>query len=255
MKAMNRPEMKIRYRCLLELIPVIIIFTLLTSCCSLFGLGLGALVDADSPVEYDTLSTGDAAALKSGDAVKVIQRDSSDVCGTYLRIYRVPLESYASAYEPVVASGAEKYSLPALGERVHVSLARDGQMYEGTMLGFGNRRMWIQADSCDSSARIPLTSIAEISSNGRFYSAESISSRLESGEIPQLFGIAVEDSTGLVQVPMERVARILVRDTPNSMLTGFCVGAALDVTALVVMVRRIGPRCRSASYTYNWFED
>jgi hypothetical protein len=232
-----------KYKSLLGWCVLLFSGTTLLSGCSVIGFCVGSAVDPGK--EGASVSIPDSLKnLLRETQVFVVKKDSTVVKGVFMGIAQVPDTMSASEYEEEyeqwkAQTGLDSSLLPAIGTtiQVRVRVVAGKDLYAGRFAGFEPGMLRIATPSQAQVISLKLIYIEEISDSLGHVStsADALQQALDAGA-PCC--IRLEPSiqlAGQPGVPLDKTARINLREEGDGKWTGLNIGVTLDVAAVLVV--------------------
>jgi len=203
---------------------------------------MGASRDAAKP-EYYTFKPSDAPALQAGLTYTITLTNQDRVVGKFIRLEREPNEEYMQAYSRFKRQS--NLVLPSSGERV-ILTTNSGRELLGTFKGFDHPNiMVVHLQDRPRSSRVIIDSLKIASDvHGKHFDIISILDAIGSKEAPILSNLFIEEGVDEVRIALNDVREIHQRPQKRGKLTGFLVGAAIDVALTIAILAQ-----------FNTFED
>jgi hypothetical protein len=209
----------------------------------------------DRKPDQVSVSLAELKKVAPGTQMRITLDDGRTIAGEYTGLARVPEGEYAARYANSLERTEADSSLPALGDRITVTLL-SGTHFERLFLGFDCSYASAALDSQTQNGSSPrillflgvepdtlrgmlsLSATKEIRDRqGKPVDLEKLQKTASEGKIPFLSAIALEDSAIQMLVPMEQVRKIEVPIRKNAKWTGLAIGAAADalwITAVII---------------------
>ena len=208
------------------------------SSCSLIGLGIGAISDASKP-DQATIQNHQLVAIKPGTICYITLRNEELLIGKFIGIDRVPEDEYAENYAKSRKQNRDVVFLPALGDSIILKLTTEKNL-KCNLLGFDFNYVAVQLNARTEPIRVNLGIITTImDSDGNLIEGETVRNLISEGRIPLMSAIVIQnlfqnenDST---RVTMDEVSQIELQVKKSGKLTGFLVGAVVDVAFFVYL--------------------
>lgn len=215
--------------------------------CSLLGLGIGAISDASKPKQTTLLGMA-AETVNPGAAVELTLKDGSRRNGKFVGIKHVPVENYEQAYNRSREQRPAGVLLPALGDRITVvtrpSAAKEPEKFwQVDFHGFDHDVVRMNTKVGKERQGWALSSVSKIiDPQNNEISGETITKLLATGQIPVLAVpvVAVQEAKELTQTAVDQIQQIQITNKRNGKLTGFLVGAGIDVVVLAITAASFG---------------
>lgn len=214
-------------------------FSLAWTGCSVIGLGIGTAIDSNGEDER-SVPGWEILTVDPGTIVTIFLRSGNVVRGSFRGIVQVPWSEYVIKYKNAQETQNKNGALPDLGTKISVTL-RSGEKFMGKFTGF----------DFDQEPSIATEGVWYGTNKVRFFETmlDSLENEIDvfflrallsDGKIPYRQAISIE--TGIkTRVPFEDVSVVHVPAKKNAALTGFLIGAALDVVVLAIAANtRVG---------------
>ena len=206
--------------------------------CSLIGLGVGAIVDANSKGSR-VVPAHDYAVIERGKMIELhLRTGSATMAGRFLggaqRPYSEWLARYAAARETAVVSGP----LPSPGDTIRL-MQRSHRVSEGEFQGLWIDRVDVQHPVAGSSPVVPHRSFDRIEWRGDTLGVDRLVTLERLGVLPTLTALRVATASGEVLVPADEVAWINAPTERHAASIGFLVGLVADVILVVTTVAAV----------------
>lgn len=209
--------------------------------CSVIGFAIGASVDANSP-ESDSISVRQLPGLELRAKVKVIGKDVT-VSGEYIGLEEIPIEEYRSSYRTWQAQERSGLFIPSLGDTIIITPVRDNggvRQIEGQLIGFRQQFLRLKikrsSDTAAYEGDMLISFIKDLSDGkGNMIEGKAIQAMMTANDIPLMSKMVIEQvetPAQTVRIPLDKIERIEKKVSQNAALTGFLVGAAIDVVVV-----------------------
>lgn len=222
--------------------------------CSVIGLGVGAISDSAKPDSL-TVPGWEVQTVKPGREMKLTLRDGEQLAGKFAGVDPAPKEQYAERYANSREQTKKEVPLPALGERVDVTL-NSGVQGERELLGFDYQYATAKTKGKDvpspvtshcaisvrqpgdtTSANVLVSDIDRIVDGEGIVVKGSMLEQLTSeGRVPFLSAIAIHDLSGRRQIGMEQVKRIELKNKKHDKWKFAAFGALFDATLIIAIL-------------------
>lgn len=219
--------------------------SLLQGSCTILGLGVGNLVDAEkkpqTPVRVER-----ADSLRSGMKTTVQLHDGWEYTGKLLEIRTKTPSEYAAQYEAFRNTPDALEKFPGLGDTLAlmsriVDVENDVTYYgqfSGIFLGFDRRQILIHEILLEKDIYISLQEISKIiDPHGVEYDPLIIGTLIMNGSVPFLSLVDIElmRYEYVETIPLEQVDKILIKTKTNKgKRIGAITGASIDAAVIVV---------------------
>lgn len=216
----------------------------LNGCC-LIGLGIGAASDAQKP-DSVSVSKDRLAMIKPGERIRLTLKDGSRVTGTLVAYRKLLHRSYLRQYYTFRNSLQDPYRLPYIYETLKIQTST-GRHYEGAFLGFDRQRMYVLNKELKT-RRISLSNIKEVDGmGGKTIKMDSIDKLFSRADFPFYSEkvsypeptVTVAVQNGSQKFPLNKINEITILPRKNGKLTGFLVGAVLDLGFTVLIINSL----------------
>jgi len=238
----------------LAALALFVVIALATNGCSVIGFGVGAISDSTKPDSL-TVPGWEVQTVKPGREIKLTLRNGEQLTGKFAGVDPVPQEQYAERYANFRDQRKEEVPLPALGEKINITL-NSGVQGERELLGFDYQYVPAQAKKEESpslmslqcaisvrqsgdttSARVLVSDIDRIvDDQGNVVQGKTLAKLASEGQIPFLCAVAIQDSTGHRQIAMEEVERIELKNRKHDKWKCAAIGAVFDVLLLIAAI-------------------
>ncbi len=229
------------YKKFLIFIVFIFGFLLLNGCC-LIGLGIGAVSDAHTP-DSVLVKQKQWPVVKRGQRIKVKLKNGQKVIGKYLSFKRSLTRPYLTHYYSFLQSTHRYNQMPKPYEKIQVQTV-DNKTLEGMFLGVDQRNLNLLTEYLNS-FRILLTDIKNITNEqGKIYQLETIREIISKPNFPLYSEKEIDKEAKLTIlvnnepksfVPTQ-IRQVEILPRKNGKLTGFLVGAAIDVVFVIFTI-------------------
>jgi hypothetical protein len=204
--------------------------------CSILGLGIGAVSDANKP-DTEVISGWDVKTIPSGTEIGIILRDGSEITGRYEGMGQLSPQEYDIRYSKCRQEQPEEIYLPAIGDTITV-VSKSGDQLVGRFLGFDYRIMHVQLFDRSETNRAALNLIDTIEDNrGNVLEGERLKQLVFDGKIPFRSVIVVTGPVTKAVISLDEVHQIQIPAEKKGALTGFLLGAAVDIIIIAIAAK------------------
>lgn len=238
----------------LAVLALFVVIALATNGCSVIGFGIGAISDSTKPDSL-TVPGWEVQTVKPGREIKLTLRNGEQLTGKFAGVDPVPQEQYAERYANFRDQRKEEVPLPALGEKINITL-NSGLQGERELLGFDYQYVSVKAKGekvpshvspqCAISVRQPgdttsgkvlVPDIDRIVDNeGNVVEGPTLEMLASEGQVPFLSTVAIHDLSGRRQIAMEEVERIELKNRKHDKWKCAAIGAVFDVLLLIAAI-------------------
>lgn len=226
--------------------------------CSLIGYGVGAIYDARAP-ETKQIGPWAAKTVNPDEKVTIHVENDRSISGTFNGIGTGNEMEYRQKYSQFTKQFGDPCNLPVLNDIISINL-KSGDVIEGRFQGFDlsikeldNRDPYRFIFHNTDSYCITLGDNQENKTNKYLlYNIESFSVRdhAESNvhclyklslerELPLVSEISINDSTGIINVDVDDITSLEIKNRCKGKSWGLGIGIAMDViTASVILIAR-----------------
>jgi hypothetical protein len=222
--------MKLSALCKSILIPLCLPYTLFIGC-SVVGAVVGGI--SQPAREGKITSSLGLDSISLGTDIQLVRFDRSTLDGSYKGLEVYPGKLYARTYDTLVARSAYSGFVPKLNQKV--TLRSAGRSEEGFFKGIDRGELLFQSALDADTIAVSLEDIEWIQSSDSSRLAGNTARKLvRDGSMPGRRVILLEVDRHDQTVPYESVELVIVKSRSSGVLTGFLVGAAVDVTLLII---------------------
>jgi hypothetical protein len=224
--------MKITTLCKRILIPLFLPYTLFIGCSVVGAIAGGASHPAR---EGKITSTLGLDSIDRGTDIRLVRFDRTVLEGTFNGLEVYPGKMYARTYDTLVARCSYKGFIPGLNQRITLkSLER---LEEGYFKGIDRGQVLFQPESDSDTLAVSLDEIEWLqASDSSRLNVRMAKKLVREGSMPGREIILLEVNREERHVPYESIEMVEVRGTGSGALTGFLIGAAVDITAVILIV-------------------
>jgi hypothetical protein len=217
--------------------------------CSVIGFGIGSAIDSSKPKEK-IVPGWEVQTIKPGNKIMLILKDGSGLEGKFLGLDRVPEQEYAEAYSRIRQQKPEGVLLPEIGENITITDTL-GKEWAYQFLGYDFRHIVLRPQGETESIRMSLNLMSRIVDNqGNIIEGETIRKLFSENRLPLLSAISIRQEPILNRIPesgievpvettrvaLDKIYQIKVPIKKQAALTGFLIGAVVDVTVIIIAV-------------------
>jgi hypothetical protein len=204
--------------------------------CSLIGLGIGAISDAQRKGGAGVSGLAELRTFERGTGIVLITIDGSRVDGDFVGIHDLNRQEYDRAYLAAIETLKVRDQLPLPADTISFEyFDAPGKRIRGLFRGVDAGLLFLWR----SSGGYSLSGIKNLQGNsGQPLDLFALHVLEQEGRLPGIArGVWVELKRDTVEVPVGEIVRIERDAGGNGKLTGFLVGAAID--ALVITVTAV----------------
>jgi hypothetical protein len=224
--------MKFRSVCKSILIPLLLPYSLFLGC-SAIGAAVGGAVHPAR--EGRITSTLGLDSIAVGTAIRLVRFDHISLEGTYGGLAMYPGRLYALRYDTLVARSAYRGFVPKLNQKI--ALRSAGISEDGFFKGIERGALLFQPASEPDTVSVSLEDVDWLmASDSSRLEGKTIRKLVRQGSIPGREIILLQTDNRGEHVPYESIEMVEVVRTGSGALTGFLVGAALDVVAAIIVI-------------------
>ncbi|HTY57764.1 MAG TPA: hypothetical protein VMF59_03065 [Bacteroidota bacterium] len=222
--------MKLSALCNRILIPLFLPYALFIGC-SVVGAVVGG---ASRPaLEGHVTSTLGLDSIVLGTEVQLVMYDRVTIEGEYGGLVVYPGKLYADRYASTVSHAAYRGFIPGLEQRV--TLRETGGSFEGYFKGVDRGAILFQPDAGSDTVIVsPEDVVGFRASDSLSVDGKSVRRLIRDGTMIGRRVITLHVGNADQMFPYESVEVVLVKGHASGMLTGFLIGAVVDVTALIL---------------------
>jgi len=209
----------------------------LSGCC-LIGLGVGAIVDSSKP-DSAYVPAGKAQTLKPGKTITVTKLDGEAVTGAYLGMDFVTVtDYYETKYADAQKLNKDRCALPDLSQSITIidtNSRRWDVEFRGFSRDFGGREYLLFRNLGQVIPnRVSLWSVSGIAdSQGNIIQTDTLSQLINDRKIPTLSTLLIRSENDRIQIPTGEIEMVQYKLKHHGALTGFLIGACVDVIVVV----------------------
>jgi hypothetical protein len=212
------------------LIPLFLPYSLFIGC-SVVGAVVGGATRPSLEGRVTSSLGLDSIALGTG--VQLVRYDRVTLDGEYSGLVLYPGKLYADRYASLTSHAASGGFIPGLNQRI--TLQETGGAYEGYFRGIDRGGVLFQPVAGSDTVLIPSEDVVGIqASDSLRMDGKSVRALIRDGTMPgrRMISIRVNDAEQMVAY--ESVEVVIVKGHSSGALTGFLIGAVVDVTAIVL---------------------
>ncbi len=201
--------------------------------CSLIGFGIGALSDSGRKGGESVAGISELRGFERGKGIVLITHIGSRIEGDFLGIDELNRRDYDCLYLAAIETLAVRDKLPLPADTISFThFEAPGRKVRGLFRGVnpGSLVLW------QSKGEYSLAGMRNLAGDSaRPLDIYALRALDDEGRLPYLTaGVLVGRSHDTISVPVDDIARIEQDTGGSGKLTGFAVGAAVDVIVLVV---------------------
>lgn len=218
---------------------VVIIFQL--AGCSIISFGIGTAIDDSKPKQV-TIPDREVETVTPGTAIDILLKDGKQISGKYAGIGFLAEEEYADSYAKSREQLRNEIILPELGDSINIVVFGTGRQQPVKFSGFYYQGIQIKSMigpyTTARSLVMPIDQFSSIvDSRGDVLEAEIVKKLITEGKVPLLSAIIVQNKTGKETIAMDQVDQIQVPTKKHAALTGFLLGAVVDVFVIAFIIQ------------------
>lgn len=224
--------MKATSLCNRILIPLLLPYSLFIGC-SVVGAVVGGAVHPAR--EGRITSTLGLDSIGIGTPVRLVRFDHSSLEGEYRGLATYPGKMYARRYDTMVARSAYRGFVPELNQKI--TLRADGISEEDFFKGIDRGEVLFQPASGPDTISVPLDELDWLmASDSSRLGGKTLRKLIRDESMPGRELIELESDNRGENVPYESIDMVEVVGTRSGALSGFLVGAAVDIVAAILVI-------------------
>jgi hypothetical protein len=224
--------MKLTSLCKNILVPLCLPYSLFIGCSVIGAIAGGASHPAR---EGRITSTLGLDSIHTGAEVQLLRFDRSTVEGTYRGLALYPGKQYVRLYESHVARSAYRGYVPELNQRI--LLRSSGMSEQGFFEGIDRGNLLFQPDPGSDTVEVSVEDVEWLQASDSLHLQGKILRKLvRDGSMPGRRVIQIEAGGEMMNVPYESIEIVQLRGEGSGALAGFLIGAAVDLTAVILIV-------------------
>jgi hypothetical protein len=155
--------------------------------------------------------------------------------GTYRGLALYPGKQYVRLYESHVARSAYRGYVPELNQRI--LLRSSGMSEQGFFEGIDRGNLLFQPDPGSDTVEVSVEDVEWLQASDSLHLQGKILRKLvRDGSMPGRRVIQIEAGGEMMNVPYESIEIVQLRGEGSGALAGFLIGAAVDLTAVILIV-------------------
>lgn len=183
--------------------------------------------------EGKTTSALGLDSIEPGTEIQLVRYDRVTLTGSYIGLAVIPGKLYALTYDTLVARSAYRGFVPNLNQKI--TLRSAGRSEEGFFKGVERGEILFQPASGSDTVEVSLDDIDWLQASDSLRLRGTTAWKLiRDGSMPGRQVIQLEVNHEVQNVPYESVEIVLVKSTSSGAMAGFLIGAAVDITALII---------------------
>lgn len=201
--------------------------------CSLIGLGIGAISDGSSNRSSGDISLLSVRKLEPGSTLSVITRDSRRIEGDFIGVREVLPDQYRVQYAEALEKLGAKEQFPSPGDTIRFSpYSNPAANLRGIFMGVDPGAVVVSR----AGQRVGFLELAGMrSSAGAEVDLQALEAHVSSLRIPFVTrGLLLSTETDTTEILFSDIIRIEKERSHNGKLIGFGIGAAIDITVLIL---------------------
>ena len=201
--------------------------------CSVIGAIAGG---AGSPAQEGKItSTLGLDSINTGTKVQLLRYDRVSVEGIYRGLVLYSDRLYARTYEARVSRSAYPGYIPELNQKI--LLRSSGIEEQGFFKGIDRGNLLFQPDPGEDTVEVSADDVEWLRASDSLRMQGGILRRLvRDGSMPGRRVIQLEEGGGIQNVPYESLEIVRIQGKGSGALTGFLIGAAIDLTVIILFV-------------------
>jgi len=218
--------------CTRILVPLCLPYSLFIGC-SVIGLIAGSATSPSHPGRYTV--RGGLDSLAPGTDVNIVLYDRTSYQGKFAEVARIPPRLYRRIYDTVTARSSLARLIPRLGQTVTVysTGGKDSGSFAGVSLG----QVLVRTMDGLDTVGVPLDDVAWILiSDSLRLEGHLFLKHVHAGTIPGMYVVRLNPDQNVITVGYETVDIVEILPQSSGALTGFLIGAAVDVTVIILAV-------------------
>lgn len=201
--------------------------------CSVIGAIAGG---ASSPAQEGRItSTLGLDSINTGTEVQLLRYDRGSVEGIYRGLALYSGRTYAHDYEARVSRSAYMGYVPELNQKI--LLRSSGIEEQGFFKGIDRGNLLFQPDPGEDTVEVSADDVEWLQASDSLRMPGKILRRLvRDGSMPGRRVIQLEAGGGISNIPYESIEIVQMKGKGSGALTGFLIGAAVDLTVIILFV-------------------
>jgi hypothetical protein len=224
---------------MISLVLVLLAFTIPLTGCSVIGLAIGAASDAHASKEFTRLTP--LVDLSEGSPLTLITAHGDTVKGELVGLKEIP--EYDKIYRERVSGTPLGDVIPAPQVHVTVVAHEKAQLFgthqhrfQAKVLGFDPGVVRLLPGTSRYSPVFPLSGMDSLlSDGGHSISSETLIEMIKESRVPFVSILGIRDTLETHWIPSDEISLIIDKSSRNGAITGFLVGAAMDVCAVLAV--------------------
>lgn len=204
--------------------------------CTIIGLGIGAISDAKKS-DYKTISINELGKVKKSSIIIAVKRNGDQLPGTLLGLEPMNEDEYAEIYNKYRQRVLTRHKVPSLGE-ISILLIKSGRKLNYILTGFDYDGLILKKSKLTNPSKIlfaPLHETEIIDCEGNKIGTNTLERLVLSGEIPVFSSVKIQTLSGDSIVNLSNISQLLIPNKKNGRIKGLLIGAAIDVTTLIIL--------------------
>ncbi len=160
---------------------------------------------------WATKPVADGSDLKSGETVRIIQKDGHIIAGKFEKIQTLPDDEYMSSYNDPLQNYVATKILPRIGQTVFVRTNLAGnKTWKGVMVGFDHEGLLLRSDDNETRKYYIGTVNDMTGQDGTLIPKMKLRELFLDGDIPFMTALAVQTDRGEINIPINTIDNIIV---------------------------------------------
>lgn len=185
----------------------------------LLKLGFGIIVMASviiiatgcSVNGWATKPVADGSNLKTGETVRIIQKNGYIIAGKFEKIQTLTDDEYKSSYNDPLQNYFATKILPRIGQTVFVrTILSENKTWKGVMVGFDHEGLLLTSDDNETRKYYIGTVNDMTSQDGKLIPKMKLRELFLNGDIPSMTVLAVQTDRGEMKIPINTIDNIIV---------------------------------------------
>jgi hypothetical protein len=219
--------------------PSVLLFCVCVVCgCSAAEHSANDRIEA-SKSDYDTLQVDATVNLRSGDNIRILRTDSSNVEGIYKAF--VPLDSsmYVERYAKFLESANKSVAFPQLGDTLLLYMKTSKVPRRLMFLGYGTGtlRFTVRTFNEPTITTVAFTDLTALQNrDGLNIDLVMLERMSNAGQLPRDVSLIIETKQVTLRVPLDDIRYVLRSNVRSDMVARVAVGSVGAVILIVVLV-------------------
>jgi hypothetical protein len=215
---------------------------MMTTGCSMVGLGVGASIDARRPKQKSLPAEG-LDLVKPGTKLIIIMNDSTEKKGEFMGMDRFSSLEYNQRYSNCRKKLESDRMLPVPGEKLTLCAASSN--VSGNLVAFdqkfeGSGKITTVKMNIPGQGNEMVSKLDEIEQletcRGDTLQSGDLSLLVRQGRLPSVSTIALQQQYSPEFIPIDRVSAVWLENECHAAETGFLIGLGIDVIVVTVIM-------------------